>query len=675
MVSKVQQTSFESYDVNTKDVSEDRVNKLGAKTLCKASFFRQVFDKEHGQRKEFAMFLNNIFMQLDEDKFFTLIDDILKDESLDDQQVYSELLRRIEEARPGFIKTNMNALRSLKVLKKDLAEQVYKLMDKKARVNGFVEIGYPGRMIRPIAGKISLSGKKIVINDEERVSDYLQTGFPRPYNQFVSLNDYEPISEKDIPSNSVEMVNLFIGLHHAPQDKIDGFIDSIKRILKPGGSFILMDHDAHSDKMIKLVDVVHSVFNAATGESEKVQKEEVRNFQSLDHWTNLLEAHGFKRTDKGPFIREGDSTLNCLVRFEKQPENEEDIEPFLLSQPGYKREQLQTYFTGSEWHNVRVAQNYAKFLKTAPFNQYPYFKEIASAWKVYKNSWDAARKHASFSKLLTSEYNMMNLVITCFNTVEYAIKGIASYLFPLSPYKDGELQQSNRSVEREYQKISQDYCEFIEHTPFYDFPYIKRVGSIWKGFSEYWNSTKTENGLVKACFSADTLRNLSLATFATVELIAKGIISAPFSWMYNSEAFKEPDMIHMLVRDNGRLENLDERIELKHSFKNSNLKHIRIPRYFPFNDILKKLSANGIDTINIAGQKKVQIDIEVEQSQKNPTEGLKGCKSLYETDVPSYSTKQPTHKYISLDVDVSSLKDVLGFLKENGVKITYIHDF
>lgn len=278
------------------------------------SLFRNVFDRVHGQREHVSQFLNNVFMQLDEKKFFQLVDSILEDPKLDDEQIYKALYQQIGKAKPNALSGLSHTLQSLKCLKYDLGQQTASLVNPKM-INGYVEIGYPGRMTRTLAQYIDMNGPYYVINDRESLSDYVEAGIPRPYDKFITLDDYSPITE--IPDASVDLVCMYIGLHHAPKAKLDLFIDSIQRILKPGGIFILMDHDADTPEMQAFVDVVHSIFNAGTGVKPEINNLEVRNFHSLQHWIDCLESHGLVHYKVDPLVRNGDSTLNSLVRFDK----------------------------------------------------------------------------------------------------------------------------------------------------------------------------------------------------------------------------------------------------------------------------------------------------------------------------------------------------------------------
>lgn len=396
------------------------------------SLFRQVFNRVGGQREGISDFLNNIFMQLDEKKFFLLVDSVLENPELNDEQIYALLYNRIGEAKPNAVSNLHGTLQALKTLKRDLGDQTAFLVGQRT-VNGYVEIGYPGRLIRPLKKRLNVKGPFYVITDKEGLSDYIEAGFPRPYDQFIFLNDYAPISESAIPTASVDLVCMYIGLHHAPKEKLDPFIASINRILKPGGMFILMDHDAHTKEVQNLVDVVHSIFNVGTGVKPQINNQEIRDFHSLHYWIDRIQAHGLIHDKQDPLIRQGDSTLNSLIRFDK-PKNEtpqEALAESLRLDPNYHRPQMQTYLTAPEWQNVRAAQRYAAFVENEPFYRFPYFSEIGGFWKVYGRSWRAAQQHNSFSDITFSEYNLMNLFVGTTMTLEYGVKGVIAAPFNL----------------------------------------------------------------------------------------------------------------------------------------------------------------------------------------------------------------------------------------------------
>lgn len=383
----------------------------------KPTEYSKLLNTETGMRAETAAFINNIFMQLETDRFLALMDDILKTKSLQDAEVYPILLSRVGEAKANPFRAVWNSFKSLKALQNELAEQVKTLLGDQP-LHNYVEIGYPGRMIKPLKKRLNLTGQMTVVHPEQLFSAYLQTGFPSPVDRFVALSDYEPISAEKIPTSSVDLVSLFIGLHHIPDEKLQPFIRSIHRILRPGGTLILMDHDAATKEQKAFLSLVHSIFNAGTNVSSEEEASEYRNFQSLEYWIDLLAKNDLMWDCQAPLIREGDSTLNSLILL-KKPEGS-------LSQKETYRPGMNTYLTGPEWQNVRSAQAYSAFIEHTPFYSFPYFQEIGTFWRVYAQSWNAARCHYSFWEVATSEYNMMNTFIGVMSTIEYTIKGILS---------------------------------------------------------------------------------------------------------------------------------------------------------------------------------------------------------------------------------------------------------
>ncbi|PSW47506.1 GNAT family N-acetyltransferase [Photobacterium kishitanii] len=91
--------------------------------------------------------------------------------------------------------------------------------------------------------------------------------------------------------SSIELVSCHIGLHHCPPQKLDAFIASITRVFKPGGRFILRDHNAQNIPMQTFCALVHTVFNAGLGVNWAENKAELRNFQGLDYWITALAKH------------------------------------------------------------------------------------------------------------------------------------------------------------------------------------------------------------------------------------------------------------------------------------------------------------------------------------------------------------------------------------------------
>ena len=632
------------------------------------SLFRKVFNRVSGQRNEVRDFLNNVFLQLDEKSFFMLMDFILENPQLNDEQIYAHLYGKISQAKPNTLSSLRLSLKSLKSLKNDLGNQTAHLVGER-KINGYVEIGYPGRMIRPLKSRLEIKGPFYAITDREGLSDYVEAGFPRPYDQFIPLNDYEPISENTIPTASVDLVCMYIGLHHAPMEKLDSFIASIKRILRPGGTFILMDHNAYSVELQNLVHVVHSIFNAATGVEPETNKQEIRDFHSLEYWINLLQSHGMVYYVHHPLIRKGDSTLNSLIRFDKpiiEP-NQKAISAPLILDSEYSRPQIQTYLTAPEWQNVRAAQRYAAFVENEPAYRYPYFSEIGGFWKTYGNSWHAAQQQNGCTDVALSEYNLMNLFVGTTMTLEYGTKGLIAAPFALIDKALNTDKSSTNKVpspsdpsdtDRERLRSLKEYGNYIENTPFYNYHYFKDIGF-------YWNTYATENKSLRSL-----IKGLFVGIEVTFEYTLKGLLAAPMSYFYGSEAMKEAETTHLIVLDQENIiETIDSNIVVLEKCHETSLKHVEIPRYMHFTKIMSKIAKNScVSCINIAGHDKIQIDV---KSPKGISHKYAGAKVLYEIPAPT----DLKHTHVALEVDVSQLCEVIRTLEQDNIEVLFIHDY
>jgi len=143
-------------------------------------------------------------------------------------------------------------------------------------------------------------------------ADIMERGQLSALGRFVPLDEYAPLAPDALRDASVDVVTCVIGLHHASADRIDGFIASIARVLRPGGLFILRDHDAASPEMFRFCSAIHTVFNIGTGVSWAANAAEVRRFAGIPAWIEALEAAGF--VDGGRrLLQEHDPSENVLV--------------------------------------------------------------------------------------------------------------------------------------------------------------------------------------------------------------------------------------------------------------------------------------------------------------------------------------------------------------------------
>jgi FAD/FMN-containing dehydrogenase/SAM-dependent methyltransferase len=267
---------------------------------------------------EFYKFLQVIFHLYPEDKFHHLIAATSKALNTD-EEIYKAVQAGLPKIKP-FLSELTLALPALKKQKKEMAGQVLQLLGNKKQIDGYLEIGSTGRYISELRKHIDLSGRIYITNDIEpdnSIADIFERGQIRKLGHFFNLNNYQPISKEQIPDESVDLVTCHIGLHHCPPGLLDGYISSIKRILRKGGIFIMRDHDVKTKEMATFVSLVHTVFNLGLNIPWETDSAEYKQFRSIEEWSKVISGHGF--TDSGErILQHMDPSANTLVSFIKQ---------------------------------------------------------------------------------------------------------------------------------------------------------------------------------------------------------------------------------------------------------------------------------------------------------------------------------------------------------------------
>lgn len=156
---------------------------------------------------------------------------------------------------------------------------------------------------------------------------------------------------KEVPDNSADLVTMMQGLHHIPQQNLPRFLTEVVRVLRPGGLFIVREHDA-SPSLMPMLDLAHSVFNAVMGVTDKEEQMELRAFRSLSEWRKILESTGLE--DSMLFEMEPyDPTVDEMMCFYKPPLHFESASrpvPSLAEPPS----------------TVQLPEAMASFMETAP---------------------------------------------------------------------------------------------------------------------------------------------------------------------------------------------------------------------------------------------------------------------------------------------------------------------
>lgn len=277
-------------------------------------------NKEIWQDKLY-MFLDNVFRVKEPIHFWKLIID------------HAELTKN--RSRKETYQAIMSDMKSVSSVF-DVARELSSLIKQKRVISGqvgrfkvggdgpYLEIGTTGRYWSGIKKSV-LPGSNLtklhILHDRQPVrslTEFVDTGFANP--KFIDLSNYSPFASHHAASDSgnpgYALMSCFVGLHHAPKERLDEFARSLAAAIKPGGFFLLRDHDCANADMVDFVSLIHSVFNIGTGEDAETDSDEIRLFEPLDYWVDLMRAHGLHITGH-PIYQENDPSLNALMCFRK----------------------------------------------------------------------------------------------------------------------------------------------------------------------------------------------------------------------------------------------------------------------------------------------------------------------------------------------------------------------
>lgn len=280
-----------------------------------ASEFKKVFSSEKWS-EDLYRFLQFIFHLYPEDKFHALLRSVSL-EKTSDEEIYNAVQQQLPKIKP-FLSELTLALPALKKQKKEMATQVLQLLGNRTTIDGYLEIGSTGRYISELRKYIKLSGPLFLTNDIEpsnAIGDIFERGQLSKLGLFIPLDNYRQLPAT-IADSSLDLVTCHIGLHHCTHDQLPGYINSIKRVLRPGGMFIMRDHDVRTPEMTNFISVVHTVFNLGLNVPWATNSMEFKSFRSIDEWSTLISGYGFADAGKR-ILQDNDPSDNTLLLFVK----------------------------------------------------------------------------------------------------------------------------------------------------------------------------------------------------------------------------------------------------------------------------------------------------------------------------------------------------------------------
>ncbi|MBS0634024.1 MAG: class I SAM-dependent methyltransferase [Verrucomicrobia bacterium] len=624
------------------------------------SSYRAVFQTTQEAKNEFVDFLRTIFYRLDEKKVLKAMEEILEDPTKTDEMVYNELVARMSSLEKPL--GPVHQIRSLSVLQKGMGKQAAELTRNfdKGQFHDYLEV-YFRRYLATTrkTAQMPFDGKIYGVCDASSTGSFtekLESGGLASKYQYVPLNDadcqnpelqpektHKPIGD-EVADNSLDMISCLGGLHHIPKERQDAFVASMHKKLRPGAVLLLRDHNVTNTKLAAMVSVVHSFVNAANKTPWAVESKEVRDFQSLDHWKKLLEKHKFVQVTPEQLVLKDDPTQNAMMAFVKAPENLEELRQAAHYRSDCVRPQDGTRATWIEWGNVRYSKQYAEFVQNHHSYDFDYIGHLRQHWR-YVYEYIKESKRANCFKPF-SDNMAMNVFILFSATVQCAVGYISS--LPSRLFAKIFPNKNLTALEKAQAAIEREYSNYIDHTPFYMFPWVSKMKTLWSAIKN-----SNEGPLTK-------ITSVLSAAVSSLSMLVTAAISAPIRALYTTNGgYVEPDTIKVLVKDSQ-----DEFKEAVYQTPDK-YKIVSLKRYRDFTEFCKTLPEKSFDLLEIGSQKEVTVDVLLDPATPTP----QVARVVYELDKLQ---DEHARRYVTYQVDVVALK---AFVKAVGAQnIEYVHE-
>lgn len=499
-----------------------------------------------------------------------------------ENEIYEDLINLKNSA--SFFTNLRRGLHVLNLQKNELVKETTELLKKvgKTEFNGFVAIGDCGRYVNGIRKNMKITGSIYVVHDNKSLTDIVERGSLFSVGKFIKINynDVKIDFMKTIADESIELVTLYIGLHHFTQDNLNNFLKEVSRILKPNGIFVLRDHNATED-IKPLLCFAHTYFNALTGVDWETNINEVRNFMTVRQIRHKMEEYGFACHN---FYEKQmhDPTENFLMAFVMKPIVPNEIRENLVISKTYNRSKSNGFHTIAEWSSVELFKQYGKFM---------------------------------------------------------------------------------------------------EHTPYYMFPYLKSILTFWKLFYTQSKECAKRNGWIRTIIHDGFLMNMTLGGLLSLVFGQLSILSAPARWIYTMPMFADTKFQELILfTKDGNIDRSfvseDVNVLAEWTAQNKQFYHIKLPRYMPFTAKIIEFSQDEqLEIYEISGNKNIQVNIIPLNNCESVDEIIRMSIQEFYIKITSVYKIPNLQNDIICEVPVKNLMKFIRFMKTNNFKVKHIFDY
>jgi hypothetical protein len=318
-----------------------------------------------------------------------------------------------------------------------------------------------------------------------------------------------------------------------------------------------------------------------------------------------------------------------------------------VNEPGYRRNEINTYFTFPEWYIVYSFEDFGRFLERGNESAFPYWRHIVGFWQSFCtiNRIAAARPEP------LTEMKLMVYTIGISYSLELAIKGIyESSIGRLTEWTRGATRTPEDLLAR---KVTQGYAEFLHTVPWYKYPFLEKAGALWS------DAPLDGPGLLRRWE-----RKLALS--------AEYGVKSGYAWLIEkaldvSSAPEAREIMLVVSRLPPDVLAREPRIRVIRPL-GAERQLIQIPRYKAFTKIVLDLARAGHGIVEIAGNDDILLTA-ILPNAATPT--IAGTRELFSAPLGA----RPGFRRVGFDVRVEQLNRVVPQLEQAGAAIEHLYDY
>lgn len=209
----------------------------------------------------------------------------------DDQKIISSLRQFAKRSTGGSIGRAEYRVKTLKPL---ILENEYK----KAKTDyRYLDIGSADGSITYAIGKYLKLGKENIIGaDVSNNSQYQLDTDSKLISQNITRVVINETGNLPFEDKSINLITLFMVMHHIKEDELINRLLEIKRILKDNGILVIREHDCITNTTRMLCDIEHEIYDVglAVKEDKEFYDKYYAIYRSKIQWTNILNKLGFE---------------------------------------------------------------------------------------------------------------------------------------------------------------------------------------------------------------------------------------------------------------------------------------------------------------------------------------------------------------------------------------------